>query len=238
MLITGVASKFGGNINFRLRNAVLNLDMAGISIVEVLDMLNKPKVIDGVTLAKLKYNTKGKFGNFNSTISQAKFLNSNLVENLKRFANFDLTKEVFNEVLIDGVINKEIIKFNLKTKSNNKKIKIVIKRGVIDTKAQTINAKVTVQYKGKDYNFKVRGPLSDPSFKLSFSGAVKEKVLEKIEDKLLKKSKIGKELDKIIPKELGILKDKPKESNSKSQEQESIEEKAKQKAKELFKGLF
>jgi hypothetical protein len=247
MLITGVASKFGGNINFRLKNAVLNLDMAGISIEKALDMLNKPKVIDGVTLAKLKYNTKGKFGNFNATISQAKFLNSNLVENLKRYANFDLTKEVFNEVLIDGVINKEIIKFNLKTKSNNKKIKIVIKSGVIDTKAQTINAKVTVQYKGKDYNFKVRGPLSDPSFKLSFSGAVKEKVLEKIEDKLLKKSKIGKELDKIIPKELGILKDKPnenkqKEQNSKPQEQESLEEKAKQKAKEkakeLFKGLF
>jgi hypothetical protein len=211
-----------------------------------------------VTLAKLKYNTKAKFGNFNATISQAKFLNSNLVENLKRYAHFDLSKEVFNEVLIDGIIKQEIIKFNLKTNSNSKKIAIVVNGGIIDTKAQTINAKIRVRYNGNDYNFKVKGPLSDPSFKLSFSGVVKEKVMEKVKDKLLNKTGLGKEIDKIIPKELDILKDRSKAKSNDSNKpktntqtepesqdikakdkiEDKVKDKVKEKAKELFKGLF
>jgi len=215
-LISGISSKFGGNINFRLKNSKLNLQGAGINVLEVLDMLSKPRVLDGISTISLKYNLKSKKGDFKVKISQAKFLNSSLVDNLKKYANFDLSKELFNEAKLDGIINKSKIIFNLKAKG--KRVEMIIHQGEINSKKETIKAKIKVKYKGKDYIFKVKGPLNDPSIKLSFSGAVKEKVLEKVKDKL-KESGLADEIEKLIPKEL-----KNKE--------------VQQKAKELFKNLF
>jgi len=239
ILITGVANKFGGNINFRYKNGYLVAKGAGLNIVKVLQMLNKPEVLDGVALVNLNYNTSTKQGKFNATISQAKFLNSKLVQNLKQYAHFDLTKEAFNDVKIDGIINGDIVTFNLNAQGS--RVKIKINGGKINIKEQTIKTKISVTYHGNEYNFKVYGPLSDPSYKLSFSGAVKEKVLQKAKDKL-KDTSIGKKIDKLIP---GILKGskKSQETNATTPPpQENLEKKAKDKiknkAKELLKGLF
>ncbi len=236
LFVSGISDIARGTVEFNLKNNRFLLNGAGLSIVEVLEMLNKPKVLDGVAKVALEYNIKNKQGKFRVDINEARFLNSKLVVMLKQYANFDLAQEIFHEGTIDGVIDNNIITFNVNT--NSKRVKIIVHNGQIDTKAQTIYAKVDVNYKGKDYKFIVKGPLENPHYKISFSGAIKEKVM----DKLLHSKKI----QKLIPKELLKLKEKESNTSQKVDVKHKLEEKVHKKiekvvpneVKGLFKGLF
>jgi hypothetical protein len=232
LLITGVANEFGGVINFMLDNPKLKLEAAGLSVVRVLKMLNYEQVLDGVAKANLKYNLNSKLGNFKLNLDEARFLNSKLVESLKQYANFDLSKEVFSNAILDGDINKNIITFNLDSKSQ--RVKIYIKNAKIDTKAQTIDARVKITQKNQDYNFRVSGPIKDPNIKFIFAGYVKEKVKKKVLKELKKRGldkQINKEIKKIIPKEIKALKD-----DNKTKEQ--IKKIIPKEVKGLFDKLF
>ena len=204
LLVTAVANELGGVIHFMLDSPRLKVEGAGLNVVSILRMLNYEQVLDGVAKVNLKYNTKSKQGDFALTLDEARFLNSKLVTTLKQYANFDLSKEIFSKALIDGVINKNIVTFNLKTESQ--RVKISTKDAKIDTKNQTINARVKIIHKNQDYNFRVSGPIKNPHIKIIFSGYIKNKVKKKVL-KELKKQGLDKEIKKIIPKELNILKE-------------------------------
>jgi len=235
LFTSGVINKFDGTINYTLKNDNLSVNAAGLRVVKILAMLKQKKTLDGVAKGNLKYNLKSKKGNFKININEGKFLNSKLVAILKQYANFDLSKEIFNDVKINGVINQNIINFNLNTDS--KKLKIKINNGKIDTKAQTIKSKVVITLHGNDYVFKVSGPLKDPHIKLSFSGVVKEKVKEKVFEKLQDKLK-GK-VNLLISKDDN---NKSLEDSAKEKIDKKIDEKIKKvipkEAKELFKNIF
>lgn len=200
ILATGSASELNGIINFILEDNILKVDAAGVSVVQLLKMLNYEQSIDGVAKANLTYNTKTQKGNFRAILNEARFLNSQLVNTLKQVASFDVSQELFSKADISGVIDKNIITFSLRTSSQ--KTKIVIEGGVIDTKAQTIRARIVVTLNRHDYIFKLSGPLKSPHIKLSFSGAVQKKVFSVLKKKLLGKDNNGSKIEKIIPKEL------------------------------------
>ncbi len=222
IFLSGNALKFDGTINFLLKGNKFTLNAAGLSIVKIADMFSQPRKFDGVAKVDLNYNLSSKKGKFNIIIDNARFLNSQLVDTLKRYLNFDVSQELFHKVLIDGNINDNIVIFNLATKS--RKVKINIYQGKIDIKAKTIYAKVRVHFNGNDYNFIVKGPLDDPHFKISYSGVLKKKVEKKLK-KELEKLGVDKELKKILPKDVKEI-------------EKAIPQDIKESAKELFKGLF
>jgi len=223
LLITATAKELNGVINVMLKNSYLTVDAAGISVVELLKMLSYNPVLDGIAIANLQYNTQSQSGKFNITINEARFLNSPLVNTLKETAQFDLSQEVFSRARINGTIKGSQIIFNLYTHSQ--KTKVTIEHGIIDTKHNTIDARVVVTLNNRDYVFKVRGALNDPKVILSFSGQIQKKVMS-----VVKKTILGKEsnttLEKLIPKE---LKDKKL--------QEQIKKALPKEIKGLFKNL-
>ncbi len=220
LLVTATAKELNGVINMMLKNSSLRVDAAGISVVELLKMLNYNPILDGIALANLQYNTQAKRGKYKITIDEARFLNSPLVTTLKETAGFDLSKEVFNSATLRGDINDNIITFYLN--SYSRKVHILIENGIIDTKANSIKARIVVQINGLDYVFKLRGPLNDPHLILSFSGQVKKKVISVVKKAILGDDS-NKTINKIIPKE---LKDK------------KLQEKIKKAIPKEIKGLF
>ena len=241
-VFSGLLNKFGGTTNFYLKNNQFTLNSAGVNIIEVLALLNKPKNIDGVAKVDLKYNLDSKKGNFNATIDEVRFLNSKLVTSLKRFLNFDLSKEIFQSAKIDGTIEGDIINFNLH--SSSQRVKIVIENGIFNNKEETINARAIVTLNHKDYYVKIIGKSSNPNFRLEFKGAVKDKVVNVVKKKVL--HKLG--LDDINSSESEDILNKADKniSNIKEKAKEKIEEKVEDKVKKampkevkgLLKGLF
>ncbi len=208
LLINGVANELGGVINFMVENSNIKVNGAGISVVKAFKMLNYPPTLDGVAKIDFKYNTKSKNGNFILTLNEARFLNSQLVDNLKQYANFDLSKEIFRSAKIDGTISGDIITFNLNTSSQ--RVKISTQNAKINTKTQTIDARVKVVQKNQDYNFRITGPIKSPHIKILFGGYIKKKVKKRVLKELEKAGvtkKIDKEIKKIIPNEIKALKD-------------------------------
>ena len=212
MLITGIANELGGTINFILHNNKLLLDGAGLSVIKITNMLNYPKFLDAVAKVHFEYNLKSKKGTFSANLNDARFLNSQLVILLKQYAHFDLSKELFSNAKVDGIIDNSLIVFNLKT--NSQRTKITINNGKIDTKNQRIDAKVSFVYNGNDYQFRVVGDIKNPKIKPVFGGYLKRKVIEKVEEKVLGKKVDKKKLEqkakekikKVIPKEVkGLL---------------------------------
>jgi len=245
MLITGLAKEFGGSVNFILHNDNLTLDAAGVSVVKVVKMLNYPAFLDAISKVHFEYNIKTKKGTYRANLNDARFLNSKLVDMLKKYAHFDLSKELFSNAVITGNIDNSIVLFNLNTSSQ--RTKIAVKKGLINTKAQTINAKISFKLNGNDYQFKLTGPIKSPHIKPVFGGYLKEKVIEKVKDKLLGKKVKGIDLGDIK----GSLKDKlknkvsklvPNQESNQSSPKEKLEDKAKEKLKKVVpkevKGLF
>ena len=215
LLVTGIAQEFGGSINYILHNDKLILDAAGVSVVKVVRMLNYPEFLDGVSKVHFEYNLKTKRGTYTINLNDARFLNSKLVNLLKQYAHFDLSKELFSNAKITGNIDNSLVVFNLNTSSQ--RTKIVVKNGQINTKSQKINTKVSFNYNNNDYQFKVVGDIKDPHIQPVFGGYVKEKVLQKVQEKIFGKKKKPTEdikqkakekIEKVVPKEVKGLFDK------------------------------
>ncbi len=228
LIVTAVANELSGVINLISDNNKIKVDAAGVSAVKALRLLNLEEVIDGVAEFNLNYFKAKRSGNFSLKLDEARFLNSSLVDNLKNYANFDLSKEVFENANIDGKIDNSIITFNLDTHSQ--RVAISSKNAKIDTKNMTIDARVTINHKNQDYTFRVSGDIKNPRIKLIFNGYVKRKVMKKVKEKL-EDLGVDKEIDKIIPNEIKALKDDNKTK-------EKIKKIVPNEIKGLFKGIF
>lgn len=220
LLVDASAKELDGVINLVQKNNKLTIDAAGISVVQLLKMLSYNQVLDGVAIANLDYDTKLQKGRFKATLNEARFLNSPLVDTLRNAAKFDLSQEVFSRATVHGTINKGQILLNLNTSS--KHTKIVIDQGIIDTKNQTIDARVVVTFNNQEYPFRLSGPLKKPKVSLIFGGAIREGVIKRATKAILGKD-ANKTLNKIIPNE---LKDK------------NIQEQIKKVVPKEIKGLF
>lgn len=247
LLITGLAKEFGGSVNFILHNDNLTLDAAGVSVVKVVKMLNYPAFLDAISKVHFEYNIKTKKGTYKANLNDARFLNSKLVDMLKQYAHFDLSKELFSNAVISGNIDNSIVLFNLNT--NSQRTQISVKNGLINTKSQTIKSKVSFKFNGNDYQFKLTGPITSPHIQPVFGGYLKEKILQKVKDKLLGKKIKGVNLGNIKGSITNKLKNKiskmipnQNKENNQSSPKEQIEKKAKDKLKKLVpkevKGLF
>ncbi len=217
LVVTGIANEFGGSVNYILHNDKLTLDAAGVSVVKITKMLNYPAFLDAISKVHFEYKIKSKKGSYTANLNDARFLNSQLVDALKQYANFDLSKELFSNAKISGNIDNSLVLFNINTSS--KRTKIDIKNGLINTKNQTINAKVHFVLNGNDYQFKVKGSINKPHIIPVFGGYIKNKVKKKVIQKLFGKDanttsieanvekKVGKKLKKVLPKEVkGLFK--------------------------------
>lgn len=220
LMISGIANEFGGSINYLLHNNKLTLDAAGVSVVKVTKMLNYPAFLDAISKVHFEYNLKSKKGTYTANLNDARFLNSKLVDMLKQYARFDLSKELFSNARITGTIDNSLIVFSVNTHS--KKTQIDISNGAIDTKAQTINTKVHFTFNGNDYQFKVRGSLNNPHIVPVFGGYIKEKIKKKILQKLLGKNTHTKKIEHKVEEKI----------------KKSIPSNVKDEVKGLFKNLL
>ena len=203
LIIDGKSQKFGGNIDFVIKNGKLKLQAKHINVVKILDMALYPKIADGVADIEASYDLISQRGEAFAKIERAKILRNTLTDMIAAFTKYDFTKEKFNETTLKSIINKEHVTFNLLARSEHSYISF--KNGKIDTKNETIKAPFDILIKKKDIKGSIEGRINKPKIKINTSKYLKEKAINKVE-KLLEK-KFGKEGEKNdkIEKIKGIL---------------------------------
>lgn len=196
---TGLSASFlsrtlGGEITGNLRNDDLNVKLAGIEFVELLQMLGYPQIFNSKAQGDLAYNLAKAQGTLALSATEGRFKENQLSAILRPFFGIDLTKEVYQAITLDSQINQGAILSDLFMKSQSTQLRA--QKALIDTNKNQIDATLEAIIKNHPAALAIKGALDKPKISLDSKGLVQEKA-----GKLIDKH-LDKRLDKHLPSEV------------------------------------
>ncbi|MDR2099448.1 MAG: hypothetical protein LBP40_01305 [Campylobacteraceae bacterium] len=183
--ISGKSDTLGGNVNFVFENDTAKINGANLSALEFLKMLSYPQIFDAKIKLEADYNVSTSKGNFKAESPSGHLTQTQLGDLIKAFSGFDITAETYENIMLDGAIDNEKIKFLFDAKS--KKVTLNVAEGKITS--GVLDIPFNAQVEKTDINGKVTGTGSKPKVTLGS---------QYIEDKV--KKEIGRGLNKLLEK--------------------------------------
>lgn len=201
--VDGLTSMFGGKINFNLLNDDLKAKVDGVEVKDLTHMLYYPEIFTSKSNIDLNYNLASKIGKVSGNLLNGQFIKNEYSTVINTFAKFDITREIYEKVVLNSDIKDNIINSVVDMESKNTSIKVP--SSTIDTKNNTVLA--LIQSKIKDYSFDttVKGSLSSPKVSVDTKAFLKSAAGQKAKEKLEKKiqEKLGDKfkLDQLFNKD-------------------------------------
>ena len=212
LLLTGKSNLLKGKLNYKLLNDDFTANLENINVLKALYMMHYPEVFDSSANLDIKYNLATSTGLANGLLTKGTFVKNKYSTMLDKFARFDITKEVYEQVTLESKINKNIINSIMHFKS--KYTKIDIEESVLDTLKMTTNTLIKTNIKGLKFDTRVKGNVNSPKITLEGNKYLDEKKarikkeLKRAEDKI--KAKLSKEKQEKFENEKKKLEDKIK----------------------------
>jgi hypothetical protein len=188
LFISAHSDLFMGQLDAKLIDEQLNADFKEIHAIAVLKMLGYPEVMDAPINGSLSYNTASKKGRLQSRFEQATLVRSQLTEMIRQFSNTDLSKERFNEGILNSDINKEIITSDLQMQSKNVSMKS--KKFILNSEKELIDARFSLKVKQYPGDIIVKGKINAPKVTLDAKSMITPEIEEKV----------GKEINRFLKK--------------------------------------
>lgn len=222
LVATANSNLFDGNFKANLTNENLKATFDKFKIEKLTHMLDFGEFYEGIGDLVFNYNTLAQKGDFNIDINEGRLTPSKLTTAISIATQKDITKEIFNDSYVKGVINQGFIEFKSRMKAP--KMDLNVTKGTLDTKTSKINIPVLMNIEKTDISADVTGTTKDPKVNVS------SKYLEQ---------KLDKVIDKGLDKLLGGKKNNVKDDNSSLDNDENSEEDSlKDGVKNLLKGFF
>ncbi|GKH60540.1 AsmA-like C-terminal region-containing protein [Campylobacter ureolyticus] len=222
LVATANSDLFDGKFKANLTNENLKATFDKFKISKLTHMLNFGEFYEGIGDLVFNYNTLAQKGDFNVDINEGRLTPSKLTTAISIATQKDITKEIFNDSYVKGVINQGLVEFKSQMKAP--KMDLNVTKGTLDTKTSKINIPVLMNIEKTDIAADVTGTTKDPKVNVS------SKYLEQ---------KLDKVIDKGLDKLLGGKKNNVKDDNSSLNNDENSEEDSlKDGVKNLLKGFF
>ncbi len=181
---------FGGNINATLNNNLVDIMIKNVDSVGVLDMLQYPQFFNSNINGNVKYDTVTQNGTLDLILDKGAFSANKLTNLLNSIFRFNATKEIYNNIKIDGTINKQTLNANLNMTSNNTNLSS--KNAKIDFDNDSIDAYLLLTIKNNELGANIKGKISNPSISLDT-----KKLGQTILNNVLSNKKTQEQNDKI-----------------------------------------
>lgn len=222
LVATANSNLFDGKFKANLTNENLKATFDKFKIEKLTHMLDFGEFYEGIGDLVFNYNTLAQKGDFNVDINEGRLTPSKLTTAISIATQKDITKEIFNNSYVKGIINQGLVEFKSQMKAP--KIDLNVTKGTLDTKTSKINIPVLMNIEKTDIAADVTGTTKDPKVNVS------SKYLEQ---------KLDKVLDKGLDKLLGGKKNNVKDDNrSLNNDENSEEDSLKDGVKNLLKGFF
>jgi hypothetical protein len=186
LVLNASSNILGGKITANIKNSDLKANLSSIKTLSALNMLIYPEIFDATLDGTLTYNTEKQKGLFESKLADGQIVTNQMTTLIKQFAKFDLTKERFNTALKSSIDREIIISdlnmTSLKSSINGEKI-------VLNSKDESIDAKLNVNINNNKIGVGLKGPLSKPDVKVDANELIKSQAEKLIKDKLNDKVK-------------------------------------------------
>lgn len=219
LVATANSNLFDGKFKANLTNENLKATFDKFKIEKLTHMLDFGEFYEGIGDLVFNYNTLAQKGDFNVDINEGRLTPSKLTTAISIATQKDITKEIFNDSYVKGVINQGLVEFKSQMKAH--KMDLNVTKGTLDTKTSKINIPVLMNIEKTDIAADVTGTTKDP--KVNVSSKYLEQKLEKV---------IDKGLDKL----LGGKKDNA--NNNLNSNENGEEDSLKDGVKNLLKGFF
>jgi hypothetical protein len=176
----------GGKVKAILKDKKLHADFNGLNALKALHMLTYPEVFDSQVDGTLDYDAGSKKGLLKTQLYRGYFTRNIAFDLLRQYSTLDLYKEQFKGHS-EARINDNLIDADLLLHSNRSSLET--KHAKIDTKADSINARVHVVTNKNPIDFRLKGSLDRPKVSVDAGKLIEReagKQLEKLLDSFLK----------------------------------------------------
>lgn len=216
---------FGGKLTASLDRNIADIRLMDIKATSVLDMLQFSQFFDTNVNGKIRYDIFTQKGAMDFMASNGHFMQNQLADLLKNLLNFDVTKEMYDSIKIDGKIDKKVVNANLN--ANSKNTTLSSKNASLDFEKDTINAYLNLKINKDELGAKINGKMSSPSISIDA-----QKAVQTILNKVLSNKKVQETTDKAKEKV------EQKIGESLDKQTEKIGEKIEQQIGDTLKNLF
>lgn len=216
---------FGGNLTATLDRNIADIKLVNIKAASVLDMLQFSQFFDTNVNGKIRYDIVTQKGIMDFMASNGHFTQNQLADLLKNIVNFDITKELYESIKIDGKIDKKVVNANLNATSKNTSISS--KNASLDFERDSINAYLNFKINKDELGAKVNGKMSSPNISIDAKKAV-QTIINKVFDNKKVQDATQKAKDKV----------EQKIGENLNKQTEKVGEKIEQQIGDTLKNLF
>ncbi len=172
------------NTTYQYKDGNLTFNCDNINTLNFSKAFNYPLIFDSNGNFRFFYNLKNKKGNFDLLLKNGKMKQNSLSDIIFSLSGFDLTKEIYNNGILKGNIEKNMINFSFDLNSSKTLIKAY--NGKFDLNNSELSTDYMVKIDNKDIEGKIKGNIDHPKVTIDSSSYIKNK-LEKIIDKKIPK---------------------------------------------------
>lgn len=187
----------GGNIDVKLHNDDLHVDLKSVKTLELLHKLIYPEIFASSLDAKIDYNLAKQKGKMDGHLSDGKFTQNQAFDLAKQYAKIDMYRDTFKGD-IGADINKEKILASLDLVSRTTSIKT--KDTKLNTKTNQIDSTIDIDVNHNLLTVELSGKITAPKVKIDADELIKSQAKKAISKKIEKEigDKLGGEVGNLL----------------------------------------
>lgn len=190
--ITGLSKTFGGMTEFTFEKDGLKIHLDKVKLESIMSLFPMPPMLTAYATGDIYYNFIQETVVVNTALINARFVECNLAQVIRKKADVNMLKEVFDDANLDLIYHHDIIRGELTLANDHSHL--YLKNTKIHTEKNTINAYFDFKMQRQEFSGKVYGSLDNPKVNLNMQKLVRYQ-MDKQVDKM-----IGKNNRKIMEK--------------------------------------
>lgn len=184
LTVTGQTSTLGGKIDYTLVEDELSTTINNVPLENILGILGHKKNFLGQAFGKGKYHLKEKSGVVDLDIVSFQINPSSLTNTIKMVIGKDPARVIFSSTKFHADIQRKITDYTLHAKGTSSSIDIT--EGRVNKINNSNTAKFTFVYEKYTVSGKIKGTVDDPKVTIDTSALFKDKIDDKLQDKIEK----------------------------------------------------
>lgn len=185
--VVGLSKSFGGMTRFNFEKDGLKIYLDNVSLQNITNLFSIPTMLTANATGNVYYNFIQETLVANTQLKNAKFIECNLVQAIRKKAGVNLLKEVFNDASLDLIYANEKIIGDLKLANDYSHLYLTSTK--ISTKENTINAYFDFKMQRQEFSGKVYGSLENPKVNLNMQKLVRYQMDKQVDKMIGKKSR-------------------------------------------------
>ena len=162
--INGLSKSFGGMIDYLFEKDGLTVELIDVSFKDFMKLFPFPSIIDADTRGHIYYNFIQDTLVVNTTLKNAKFLPSNIVDAVYKRSGVKMRKETFDDSILEATYHNNILYGDMRLA--NQKSYFELTNVKMDSEKDIINANFGFKMQRQEFSGKVVGSLNDPDVDL------------------------------------------------------------------------